>query len=104
MQDLDALLEHTGARYVFGVSSGGLIRLQAALKLSSIEKCIVYEPALILNGQVDTDFLPRYNKKIADGNTAAALVTAMKGARLGPPLFNRIPRRLIEMLTKTAML
>jgi len=33
MQDLDALLEHTGARYVFGVSSGGLICLQAALNL-----------------------------------------------------------------------
>lgn len=103
VQDLDALLKKTGARYVFGVSSGGLICLQGALTLSSIRKCIVYEPALVLNSQVNSNFLPRYDKEIAEGNIAAALVTAMKGARLGPALFNIIPRRLIEMLTRATM-
>lgn len=103
VEDLHVLLAKTRAQYVFGVSSGGLVCLQAALKLPSIQKIAAYEPALILEGSINTDFLPRYEKELAQGNIAATLVTAMKGARLGPPLFNAIPRRLIESLTNVSM-
>ncbi len=46
VDDLDALLTKTGAHYVFGVSSGGIICLEAALKLPAIQKAAVYEPPL----------------------------------------------------------
>jgi hypothetical protein len=36
---------------------------------------------------------------MAQGKVAAALITGMKGAQMGPPIFNFIPRWLLERLT-----
>jgi pimeloyl-ACP methyl ester carboxylesterase len=103
VEDLEALLIKTGAHYVFGVSVGAIICLQAALTIPTIHKAAIFEPPLIINGSVSTAFLTRYDKEIAQGNVAAALVTAMKGAQMGPPIFNVIPRWLLELLTKIIM-
>ena len=103
VEDMDALLTKTGAHHVFGVSAGGLICLQAALHLPAIHKAALYEPALIVNGSISTAFLPRYDKEMAQDKVAAALVTAMKGAQMGPPIFNAIPSFLLELLTNMAM-
>jgi pimeloyl-ACP methyl ester carboxylesterase len=103
VEDMDALLSETGTHNVFGVSAGGLICLQAALTLPAIHKAALYEPALIVNSSISTAFLPRYDKEMAQGKVAAALVTAMKGAQMGPPVFNAIPSFLLELLTNMAM-
>ena len=104
VDDLDALLTATGAHNVFGVSAGGLIALQAALTLpATIHKAALYEPALIVNHSISTAFLPRYDREIAQGKIAAALVTGMKGAQMGPPILNVMPRWLLESFTKTGM-
>jgi len=103
VEDLEALLAKTGTHNVFGVSSGGLICLQAALMLQSIHKVALYEPALIVNGSASTTFLPQYDKEITQGKFAAALITGMKGAQLGPPVFNRLPRWLLELITTMTM-
>src|SRR6185437_2038501 len=91
VDDLDALLTQTGAHNVFGVSAGGLIALQAALMLPTIRKLALYEPALIVHGSISTTFLARYDREMAQGKVAAALVTGMKGAQMGPPIFNAMP-------------
>src|SRR6266496_1004908 len=49
VEDLDALLTKTDTHLVFGVSAGGIIALQAVLKLPTIRKIVAYEPALIIN-------------------------------------------------------
>jgi pimeloyl-ACP methyl ester carboxylesterase len=103
IEDLDAVLAQTGAQRVFGVSSGGVIVLEAALRLPAIHKVAVYEPALIINGSPSTDFLARYDQELAEGNLAAALVTGMKGTQMGPAIFNALPRWLLERLTSSAM-
>jgi pimeloyl-ACP methyl ester carboxylesterase len=103
VDDLDALLAKTGAHNVFGVSAGGLICLQAALNLPAIHKVAVYEPALIVNGSASTAFLKRYDLEIAQGKMSAALVTGMQAAHLGPPVFNLIPRKILELLTTLAL-
>jgi pimeloyl-ACP methyl ester carboxylesterase len=103
VEDLDALLTKTGAHNVFGVSAGGLICLQAALSLPTIHKVAIYEPALIVNGSASTAFLKRYDQEIAQGKLSAALVTGMQAAQLGPPLFNTIPRWILELLTTLAL-
>jgi pimeloyl-ACP methyl ester carboxylesterase len=102
VEDLDALLTKTGAHNVFGVSSGGIICLQAALTLHAIHKAAIYEPPLFING-VPTAVLARFDQEMAEGKVAAALITAMKGAQMGPPIFNVVPRRLLELLTNMAM-
>ena len=103
VEDLEALMTKTGAHNVFGVSSGGLICLQAALTLPIIHKVALYEPALIVNDSISTDFLPRYDKEITGGKVAAALITGMIGAQFGSPEFNKMPRWLLEFVTTITM-
>jgi pimeloyl-ACP methyl ester carboxylesterase len=100
VEDLDALLEEKRASRVFGVSAGAVICLQAALSLTAIEKAAIFEPPLLVNGSVSTAFLNRFDEEMAEGKVASALVTAMKGSQMGPPVFNIMPRALLELLTK----
>jgi pimeloyl-ACP methyl ester carboxylesterase len=99
VEDLDAILTKTGAHYVFGVSVGAIVSLHAARTLASIQKLAIFEPPFILNGSPSTAFLARYDREIAEGNVAAALVTAMKGSEMGPAFFRTMPYWLMEPLT-----
>jgi pimeloyl-ACP methyl ester carboxylesterase len=103
VEDVDALLAKTGAHSVFGLSSGALICLQAALTLPAIHKAAVYEPALFLKSSEPTAFVTRFEQELAQGKVAAALVTAMKGAQMGPPIMSVMPRFLLESLTNRVM-
>jgi pimeloyl-ACP methyl ester carboxylesterase len=103
VDDLDAVLAGTGAHNVFGVSSGAIIALLAALTLPAIRKVAAYEPPLFADGSMPAAVLARFDKEMARGKVAAALITGMKGAQLGPPVFNVMPRRLLALLTRMAM-
>src|SRR5260221_2196951 len=103
VEDIDALLAKTGAHAVFGLSSGALICLEPALTLPAIHQAAIYEPPLFLSSSEPTAFVSRFGREMARGQVAAALVTAMKGARMGPPLFNVMPRLLLEALTNRGM-
>jgi pimeloyl-ACP methyl ester carboxylesterase len=85
VEDLDALLTKTGANNVFGVSSGGIICLQAALTLPAIHKAAIFEPPFFINDEsTPTTVLTRYDQEMAQGKVAAALITGM---RRGPSMF-----------------
>jgi pimeloyl-ACP methyl ester carboxylesterase len=103
VEDLGAVLTKTGANGVFGVSSGALVCLQAALTLPAIRKAAIFEPPLMVDGSVPATLFKRYDEEIARGNVASALITGMKAAQMGPPIFNLIPRRPLEWLTTMAM-
>lgn len=98
LEDVAAVIDATGAQDLFGVSASGLIVLEAARTLPGIRRVAAYEPALALAGEDLSSWLPRYDKEIAEGRVAAALVTAMMGLRLGPPAF--FPRGVMTLLTK----
>jgi pimeloyl-ACP methyl ester carboxylesterase len=102
VEDIDALLTKTSARNVFGISSGGIICLQAARMLPTIHKVAIYEPPLFMN-KTALAFATRYEQEMAQGKVAAALVTAMKGTQMGPPIANAMPRWLLELMTKMIM-
>jgi pimeloyl-ACP methyl ester carboxylesterase len=102
VEDLDALLTRTDAHNVFGVSSGGIICLQAALTLPAIHKAAIFEPPLFTNG-APTAVLARFDQEMAEGKVAAALITGMKAAQMGPPIFNVMPRFLLELLVSMAI-
>ncbi len=103
VEDMDALLTKTGAPYVFGVSSGAIIWLQAASTLPGIHKVAIFEPPLLVNGSAPTAWLTRFDSEIAQGKVASALITGMKGAQMGPPMLNLMPRWLLERLTTMMM-
>lgn len=95
-EDLAAVIAATGARYLFGLSVGGASALAAALTVPAVEKLAVYEPAL---STAPLGWVPRFTAELDRGRTAAALVTAMKGAQMGPPLLRAAPRPLLELGT-----
>jgi pimeloyl-ACP methyl ester carboxylesterase len=103
VEDLDALLTQTGAHNVFGVSAGAIILLQAGLTLPAIHKAALFEPPLFVEDRTPTAVLTRFDREMAEGKVAAALVTAMKGAQMGPAIFNVMPHWLLEPLTSMAM-
>lgn len=102
IEDIDALLTKTGACYIFGLSAGALISLQATLSLPAIRKAAIYEPPLFING-LPTKLLNRYAKEMAEGRLAAAMITAMQATQMGPQIFNVMPRGLLELLTAKMM-
>ena len=102
VEDIEALLNKTEAHYIFGLSSGALITLQATLRLSSIRKAAIYEPPLFIHG-LPIALMKRYEKEMGEGRLAAALITAMQATQMGPKIFNVIPRGLLEQLTNKIM-
>lgn len=103
VEDLEAILSQTGTHYVFGLSSGAIISLQAAITLYTIHKLAIFEPPLFVNGAAPTTLIARYEKEMSQGNVAAALITGMKAGQFGPPIFNILPRWLLESLTSMMM-
>ena len=96
VEDLDALLCHTGAQFVYGLSSGAIITLEAARLLPSIRKAAIYEPPFQLNG-TPRELIARFNREIAAGRHAAALVTAQKIVKLSSPRLNLVPHAVLSL-------
>jgi len=103
LEDLTALVTATGAEMVFGVSASGLVALEAARTMPSIRKVAVYEPALLPAGSKYTDWLPRFDREMKAGDTAAALVTSLLGLELMPPAIKVVPRPVLKWLSNLAM-
>jgi pimeloyl-ACP methyl ester carboxylesterase len=99
VEDLAAILAESGARSVFGVSSGGLICLQLALTHGAIDRVALFEPPLLRDATWAVRAIRRLESEFARGDMAAALVTGMQAARMGPPILRLMPRRLLEVLT-----
>src|SRR5260370_26142442 len=100
---LAALYIQEAAHVVCGFSAEGRICRRPPLTCTAIRKAALYEPALIVDGSMSTAFLARYDREMAEGNVAAALVTGMLASQMGPPIFNAMPRWLLESFTRSAM-
>lgn len=98
VEDLEALFEHSGAHFLFGLSSGAVIALEAARVLPSIHKLVLYEaPLYVPPKQMRLDLVARFYRQVAAGNIAAAMLTALITSGLAPPFFRLISRSLLEI-------
>lgn len=102
VEDLDAVLRTSGAGLAFGVSASGAIVLEAARSLP-LSKVAVYEPALVADGGPHAAWLARFDREVAQGNVAAAMITSMYGLELAPAIFKVMPRRLLAAITEKAL-
>jgi pimeloyl-ACP methyl ester carboxylesterase len=96
VEDLAALVAQTGTTRIFGLSSGALIALHAAAALPELSKVALYEPPLSLADSVPLGWVERYDREIAAGNLAAAMVTAMQDTETDPRDIRAIPRARLE--------
>ena len=103
VEDLTALLDHTGAEMAFGVSVGACICLYAASERPGLRKLALYEPALVLDRTGRSFSTTRLESELARDRVAAALVTGMYEAHLAPTALKFIPRVVMERLTTMVM-
>ncbi|MFI6597381.1 alpha/beta fold hydrolase [Nonomuraea sp. NPDC050536] len=103
VEDLSALMEASGARMVLGVSSGAIITLKTALVRPELDKAVIFEPPLSVNGSNDPGWLPLFDARIASGDISGALVMGMKRTQMGPPLLNAMPEWLLRPMTNAMM-
>lgn len=96
VEDLRCILDRTGARYLFGLSSGAMTVLESLRKGLPVERAAVFEPPFYPDGMSARD-IQRFNTQVAHRQLAAALVTAMGIVRLGPPLLRFVPSWLLRM-------
>lgn len=98
IEDVQSVLEKTGTHWVFGLSSGAIITLEATRVLPTIERVVLYEPPFYVDG-VPVKKITRLNQEIEAGKLNAALVSIFKTTRVGPPVFNGFPRFILLPLT-----
>jgi len=91
VEDLQALVEKTGARSVFGLSAGAIVVLESTLATPSIDRIALYEPPFFS----DTAWVARLDGELAQGKPAAAMITVVKGTE-DPSFLNWLPRFLAE--------
>ncbi len=104
VEDLRAVIAHSGAQKVFGVSVSALITLQAARTAPAIRQVAVYEPALLMDTSgTYTSWVHRFDQEMAHGQMADALITSLRGLDLAPPALRVMPRRLLVAVTDAAM-
>lgn len=96
VDDLSAVLAQTGARDVFALSSGAIATLWTALRRpQGLDRMALYEPPVPVCTPSPLTFMPRYERELAAGNLAAAMVTIMKGTSDRRDWFTALPRLLL---------
>jgi pimeloyl-ACP methyl ester carboxylesterase len=96
--DLGAVLEHTGARSVFGHSGGGFVALRAGLSLP-VERIAVYDPGLLVDGRPSGDFLEEFERLTRAGDYARAM-TVMARATYPDDLGAKVPFAVALAMTR----
>jgi pimeloyl-ACP methyl ester carboxylesterase len=100
--DIAALVERTGASNLFGLSSGAIIALFAGLALPGIRRVAAYEPPFPVNGFDTAHWAPRFDREIARGDLASAMITVLKGTG-DSALLRRVPHFLLAPLVKAGI-
>ena len=102
VRDLSSLVAETGARYVLGVSVGALICLHAAAANPAIKGVALFEPPLSIEGSAPTQWIAPAKAHLDRGDRISALVCAMIGTQMGPPLLAKMPFWLLKLITRAS--
>lgn len=98
VEDVDALLAETDTSQIFGLSSGGMIALEATRTLPRVHKAAIYEPPFYADG-IDTDRIRDFNAEVDRGDFASALVSAGRIVGLAPAPVKVLPKPVARQLT-----
>lgn len=101
--DLRAVLEATGARRVVGVSSGAIIAARAALEGAPLERLVLFEPPLSLDGSMRLDRLPRFDAAVARGDLPTTSALGMKLAEMGPAWMFGLPLPVLALASRAML-
>ncbi|MFC4120878.1 alpha/beta fold hydrolase [Nonomuraea zeae] len=88
VDDVLAVMAHTGADRVFGHSYGGLVALHVALR-QPVRSLVVYEPGVSLHGRFDLSFLPEFARRVQSGQRVRPMALFLR--RMGLLPFGKAP-------------
>jgi pimeloyl-ACP methyl ester carboxylesterase len=91
VEDIEAIIQAAGGSvYVYGISSGAALALEAAMRLPTIKKLALYEAPFIVDDSrsaVPDNYLTQLNELLASNNRSAAVKHFMrKGVGLPAPI------------------
>lgn len=95
-EDVAALRDETGARYLVGHSYGGLITLEAARNNTALTKIAVYEPGVSVDGLISMTWVPRYRQRLAEHRYLDAF--AQFGIAVGPQRAQKTPSWMMKLV------
>ena len=95
-EDVFALQQKIGASLLVGHSFGGLVALEVARNNPSVTKLAVYEPGVSIDGSIPMDWMPGYEKKLAEKKYLDAFVEFSLG--VGPERARNTPPWLMKLL------
>lgn len=95
-EDVLALQAETGASFLVGHSFGGFVALEAARHNPSLTKIAVYEPGVSINGSIPMDWMPGYQKKLAEKKYLDAFVEF--SLSVGPERARKTPPWLMKLM------
>src|SRR5664280_2155593 len=105
VEDLDALLKKTGAHYIFGASSGGLISLQTSITSPDIHKIAVYEPVVYADKSEMDKFnasVQHFDKELSEGKDVTAMIDIAKSEEY-PGAFFKLPDFIMKIFFKLVL-
>jgi len=102
IEDVRALVARTGARNIFGLSSGAIIALESALAIPELHRVAAYEPPYRVGRFDPAHWAPRFERELSQGKLADAMLTVMKGTS-GHRLLNMIPHAVLVPLVKRGL-
>ncbi|MFL4475981.1 alpha/beta fold hydrolase [Paeniglutamicibacter sp. MACA_103] len=105
--DVALMLGHTGAQNLFGHSLGGSVVLNAVRNFLDpvVHHCpdlvprrlAVYDPAINLDGSIDTGWLESFSKDVEAGRNSRALARMQRGMKFSPTL-SKVPEPILAAL------
>jgi pimeloyl-ACP methyl ester carboxylesterase len=95
-EDVAALRDATGARYLVGHSYGGLVALEAARNNAALTKIAVYEPGVSVDGRISMAWVPRYRQRLAERKYLDAF--AEFAIATGPQRAHKTPRWMMRLV------
>jgi pimeloyl-ACP methyl ester carboxylesterase len=95
--DIRAVIDEVAARGVFGLSVGAIVTLNAVQAMETVGKIALYEPPLSIAGSSPVEWIGRFDREMAAGNPAGALITAMHGMKVDA-IMSRIPHAAAPLL------
>lgn len=98
VEDVEAVRAAAGAGFLFGLSSGAMIVLEAAWTLPDVRRAAVFEPPFYPN-EIDRAAIARFGDEVTRDDLPSALVTAGRIVGLAPLPVRLLPRPVARLVT-----
>jgi pimeloyl-ACP methyl ester carboxylesterase len=100
LDDLRAVFDATATRRLIGVSSGAILSARLALTVRTIDRLVLFEPPLSVDGSMRLGRTAAFDAAMASGDLPRAMAVAMRISEMGPPWMFRLPIAILAAMSR----